>query len=71
MNQVYIAIWNTESGDRGLTGVWKKRPSNDDVEKYLRAEYPDEFDDETNTVYIYWQIIGLDLTEELTSRQVS
>jgi len=54
---VYIAPWNTESGDDGVAGYWTVEPTEQELEAYFREHFEDEFVDGYS--YIYWKLVEL------------
>lgn len=44
-------VWNTESGDSGLAGFWRKMPSKLWVGKYIAKQWPDDYEAETFNYY--------------------
>lgn len=45
--KIYIMIWDTESGDSGTAGYWRKRPAAKYLKKFIAEGWPD--DDEAQT----------------------
>lgn len=62
---VYIVLWNTESGDEGVEGYWTEKPSEEQLYAYMldRFDYEFEIDEDTGraTPYIYWELKELKL----------
>jgi len=58
MSRIYIALYQTESGDNGLVGPWKKEPTNKEIEEFFLKNNPDEFFDEGTHKYrlISWTV---------------
>ena len=66
-NQIYVATYVTESGDRGVVGYWTKEPSETKLREYFKKLMPDEFledDDGSGPGYdclVYWEVECLNL----------
>lgn len=45
---MYVFTYNTESGDSGVLGVFKKKPTDKKLEKIARDLMPDEFFDDND-----------------------
>jgi len=61
-SKIYIATWDTESGDHGVAGPWIKKPLQQDLEEFFRKEMPYEFEEEDS--YIFWHLYEFDLENE-------
>lgn len=57
--KIYVAPFNTESGDRGVSGAWLKKPSAAKLKKHFAKEQPDDFEAGT----LYWSVEELEVLE--------
>lgn len=54
MQTIYYIDYDTESSDNGQVGYWTEEPTDKQIRKYLKKEFPDEFYQGDCT--IYWRI---------------
>jgi len=60
---VYVVLYHTESGDRGVVGYFLKEPTDGHLTAYFRALMPDEFVKEGRQTrrYVFWEVQRLTL----------
>lgn len=46
---IWVATWDTESGDSGVVGYWKSKPTQKKLDKYMAKGMPDDY--EAKTLY--------------------
>jgi hypothetical protein len=51
---MYVISYNTESGDEGIIGYIKKKPTDAQMKAYFKKTMPDEFED--GHQYVYWHV---------------
>lgn len=51
---IYVVSYHTESGDRGVVGYFKKKPTDKQLRAWFEKNMPDEFED--GHAYVYWQV---------------
>ena len=50
---VWLIMWNTESGDEGIDGVFKKKPTQKQLDDYMKDNYRAEFEEGYPTIYYH------------------
>lgn len=66
MSKIYMATWQTESGDDGVVGYWDREPTEGELTAVFKKIMPDEFDSwngEPERRLIWWQVHELRLEE--------
>lgn len=44
---IWVATWNTESGDQGIAGYWKSKPKKTELDRYMASRFPEDYESET------------------------
>jgi hypothetical protein len=50
--KIYVMVWNTESGDHGIAGYWRKNPPLKYRKAYIAENWPDEVAADTFNYFI-------------------
>jgi hypothetical protein len=56
---IYVVKWDTESGDHGMLGYFREKPSEPWLKDYFRNNMPDEWDEKYQEFLVYWDVIEL------------
>lgn len=62
MRTVFAVSYSTESGDRGVVGYFKRKPTEAKLTAFFKDLMPDEFEDEE--IYVYWKVYELNEIKE-------
>lgn len=54
--KIWIMEWTTESSDAGTSGYWDTKPTKQQLNKYIKEHFPDDYEAKT----FYYEIIELD-----------
>ena len=55
---IYVVMYHTESGDRGVVGYFNKKPTDGTLSAYFKELMPDEFIDGCR--YVFWEVWELE-----------
>lgn len=44
MNKIWIVIWETDRGDRGIEGYWREKPTKESLEAYMAKWCTDDYE---------------------------
>lgn len=53
--KIWIAVWNNESGDRGVTHYWTEKPTKEVLHEYFEIHHSGDYDKDGGR-YIYWEL---------------
>ena len=60
---IWVAMYHTESGDRGVLGYFNREPSEGQLTAVFKENMPDEFVQETDGAeyrLVFWEVVELD-----------
>ena len=60
---IWVAFYRTESGDEGILGYFKRKPSEGELTALFQEEMPDEFIEEADGKvyrYVWWDVWELE-----------
>lgn len=63
--KVYYIDWDNESGDRGVIGAFKNRPTDEQVAEFMRKHFPDDFDGED--AFIYYTVDEFFVSDDISN----
>lgn len=59
--KIWVALYHTESGDRGVVGYFNRKMTEKELKEYFMKTMPDEF--EYGQAYVFWDLIELESLE--------
>ena len=62
MGNIFVATYDTESGDHGVIGYWTEQPTEEQLTALFKEWMPDEFveDEDGECRYVFWELIELE-----------
>lgn len=65
MDNIFVATYDTESGNHGVIGYWTEKPTQEQLTALFKKWMPEEFvEDEDGTCrYVFWELNELEVGE--------
>ena len=57
---IYVVSYSTESGDRGVIGYFRKRPSEGHLCAFFKNIMPEEFTTRPTRRLVHWDVVELE-----------